>query len=146
MTGDGSSVVEIKRTLGGFDPIDVSVGARIRVRRRLQGVNQEALAKALGVTFQQIQKYERGANRVSASTLVRIAAFLGTSVGELVGETGGAAGDGGLLPFVTVPGAIDLLESFASISDARGRRLVCDMARLLAQRPPIDEAEPLAAG
>ena len=61
-------------------------------------------------------------------------------------EAGGAAGDGGLLPFVTVPGAIDLLESFASISDARGRRLVCDMARLLAQRPPIDEAEPLAAG
>ncbi len=68
------------------DPIDIEVGARIRVRRKSLTLSQSALADALGITFQQVQKYERGANRVSASMLVRIAAKLGTTVGALVGE------------------------------------------------------------
>ena len=55
------------------DPIDVAVGARIRLLRKVRGLSQQALAEAAGVTFQQIQKYERGANRVSASMLTRIA-------------------------------------------------------------------------
>ena len=59
------------------DPIDVGVGARIRIRRRELGVSQGLLAEHLGLTFQQVQKYERGANRVSASMLVRIAERLG---------------------------------------------------------------------
>src|ERR1044072_9269143 len=71
----------------GPDPIDVAVGHRIRVRRKWLGVSQSALADHLGVSFQQVQKYERGANRVSASMLVRIAQKLDTTVGELVGET-----------------------------------------------------------
>ena len=58
------------------NPVDLHVGARIRMRRRLQGVSQEKLAEALGLTFQQVQKYERGANRVSASKLYEIAAML----------------------------------------------------------------------
>src|SRR5580698_3474137 len=58
------------------NPIDLHVGARIRLRRRMQGVSQEKLADALGLTFQQVQKYERGANRVSASKLYEIAAAL----------------------------------------------------------------------
>ncbi len=135
---DAASDVEHKRVLGGFDPIDVAVGARIRLRRRMHGVNQEALANALGVTFQQIQKYERGANRVSASALVWIAASLDTTVAELVGEDGAGQTSAALLPYVTVPGAMDLLESFAAIQDARCRRLVSEMARVLAQRPGLD--------
>src|SRR5580700_3727149 len=54
------------------DPIDVEVGARIRARRVFLGMSQTKLAIALGLTFQQVQKYERGDNRVSASTLVRV--------------------------------------------------------------------------
>ena len=53
------------------DPIDVHVGAKIRVRRKQLGMSQSALAESLGLTFQQVQKYERGANRVSASMLFK---------------------------------------------------------------------------
>ena len=53
----------------GIGPIDVHVGARVRVRRMLLGMNQTKLGEALGVTFQQVQKYENGANRISASRL-----------------------------------------------------------------------------
>ena len=55
------------------DPIDVKVGAKIRARRLLVGMTQEALAAILGITFQQIQKYEKGTNRVSASRLQNVA-------------------------------------------------------------------------
>jgi transcriptional regulator with XRE-family HTH domain len=72
----------------GPDPIDVEVGARIRARRTTLGVSQTALAKSLGLTFQQVQKYEKGANRVSASTLVRVARELRVTVAFLVGEEG----------------------------------------------------------
>jgi transcriptional regulator with XRE-family HTH domain len=68
------------------DPIDVEVGQRLRVLRRTCGVTQAGLAEALGLSFQQIQKYERGYNRISASVLVRCARALKCSVGELVGE------------------------------------------------------------
>ncbi|ACL55274.1 helix-turn-helix domain-containing protein [Methylobacterium nodulans] len=63
------------------DPIDRHVGHRVRVRRLLVGVSQEKLGDALGVTFQQIQKYEKGANRISASRLQQIAEMLGVPVG-----------------------------------------------------------------
>jgi transcriptional regulator with XRE-family HTH domain len=64
------------RGAGTHNPIDIHVGKRIRMRRRLLGMSQETLAKALGVSFQQLQKYERGANRVSASRLSTAADFL----------------------------------------------------------------------
>lgn len=64
----------IKRT--GADPIDAHVGERIKARRQAVNVSQEALGGAVGVSFQQMQKYESGANRVSASRLARIAAYL----------------------------------------------------------------------
>lgn len=58
------------------DPIDVAVGARIRLLRKLRGLSQQALAESAGVTFQQIQKYEKGTNRVSSSRLHQIARVL----------------------------------------------------------------------
>ena len=70
------------------DPIDVEVGRRIRLRRKALGVTAEALGDAIGTSFQQVTKYEKGANRVSASMLVRIAAKLETTVAALVGEDG----------------------------------------------------------
>jgi transcriptional regulator with XRE-family HTH domain len=62
------------------DPVDVHVGRRLRLRRTLLGMSQEQLANAVGVTFQQIQKYERGSNRVSASRLYDISKVLGVPV------------------------------------------------------------------
>lgn len=67
-----------------FDPIDVAFGTAVRNARRSAGVSQSGLAEKLGVTFQQVQKYERGANRVSISTAVRIAEALRTSVSALL--------------------------------------------------------------
>ncbi len=64
----------------GPNPVDVHVGQRIRARRKALGVSQERLAGELGLTFQQVQKYERGANRVSASKLWEIARALGSDL------------------------------------------------------------------
>jgi len=63
------------------DPVDVHVGMRMRTRRQQLGQSQTALADALGITFQQVQKYERAANRISASMLHRAAAFQDVPVG-----------------------------------------------------------------
>ena len=66
------------RTLNGEpNPIDVYIGQRIRVRRQLLGLSQEALAKKIGITFQQVQKYERGMNRIGASRLWDMMQVLG---------------------------------------------------------------------
>lgn len=62
------------------DPIDVHVGSRMQLRRTLLGMTQEQLAKAIGVSFQQVQKYERGLNRLSASRLFDVCQALGTSI------------------------------------------------------------------
>jgi len=60
----------------GPDPIDIHVGARVRLRRNLVGMSQEQLGKALGLTFQQVQKYERGANRMGARRLHQLSQIL----------------------------------------------------------------------
>src|ERR1700760_1136603 len=80
----------------GPNPVDLHVGARIRMRRKLLGVSQQALAESLGLTFQQVQKYERGANRVSASKLYEIARALHVPVPyffEGLADTGSDADD-----------------------------------------------------
>lgn len=65
---------------GQPDPVDVHVGSRVRLRRGIMGLSQEKLAESLGLTFQQIQKYERGANRVSASRLFQLGEILDVPV------------------------------------------------------------------
>jgi transcriptional regulator with XRE-family HTH domain len=114
------------------DPIDVAVGARMRMRRKTLGLTQTALAEALGITFQQVQKYERGANRVSASMLVRAAKRLECPVAFLVGvEPGGFPTDESLLTMLAFPGAIDLLTAYTSIEDSQSRAAVLNVARAL---------------
>lgn len=76
------------------NPVDVYVGARIRSLRNLRGLRQEDLARAVGVKFQQLQKYECGSNRVSASRLVMIAKALQIPVAELFGRYSGERGRG----------------------------------------------------
>lgn len=67
-------------------PVDVRIGARVRVLRMSAGISQETLGNALGITFQQVQKYEKGTNRIAGSRLVAIAAALATTVAELTDE------------------------------------------------------------
>jgi transcriptional regulator with XRE-family HTH domain len=106
------------------DPIDVDTGARIRLRRKALGLSQTALADALGLTFQQVQKYERGANRISASMLVKAAAKLETTVGALVGEADGEGVADGALPKLAQAGATTLLDNYVAMSPAVRRALV----------------------
>lgn len=75
-------------------PIDVHVGSRIRLRRTLLGMSQEKLGEALGLTFQQVQKYERGVNRVGASRLFDLARVLDVPIGFFFDDLPGEAGSG----------------------------------------------------
>ena len=111
--------------------IELAIGARMRTRRRQLGLSQTSLAEALGVSFQQVQKYERGANRVAASTLVAAAEALGVSVGWLVGEEGGGAGgdDEEVFRALARPGALELLMAFNAIPDTRARAALLALAQ-----------------
>lgn len=75
------------------DPIDIHVGRRIAALRHSRGLNQKQLAQSVGKTFQQIQKYERGTNRVSCSVLFKFAAFLGVTPGYFFPDTEATADD-----------------------------------------------------
>lgn len=103
------------------DQVDVAVGERIRALRRRKGVTQADLAEAVGVTFQQIQKYERGANRVSASMLARIARALQTSVSELFGEAPAGPEQQAAEVLLREPGALDLLQAYRRLPDGPQR-------------------------
>jgi transcriptional regulator with XRE-family HTH domain len=116
------------------DHIDIEVGARIRLRRKQLEISQASLGEALGLTFQQVQKYERGTNRVSASALVKIAARLETTVGALVGEGAASSFGGELLEQLSVPDASDLLAAFSKIPKATVRRAILALAEQLADQ------------
>jgi transcriptional regulator with XRE-family HTH domain len=118
----------------GPDAIDVAVGSRIRLRRRWLGQSQTQLATALGITFQQVQKYEKGTNRVSASMLVRAAKTLETTVASLVGEDEAAPVATEIYAQLAVPGATELLASFAKITDGEMRRAIITLSRALEQQ------------
>jgi transcriptional regulator with XRE-family HTH domain len=77
--------------------LDRAIAARIRARRQASGITQEKLADALGITFQQVQKYEKGMNRVSAGRLIEIAGALGCTLHDLTGEADFET------PFMTTP-------------------------------------------
>ncbi len=83
---DTKTAPKYGRGTGVPNPIDVHVGNRVRMRRLLLGMNQETLANALGLTFQQVQKYEGGANRVSASRLSAMAEILGVPISYFFGD------------------------------------------------------------
>lgn len=93
----------------GPNPIDVHVGSRIRVRRMMLGYSQEKLASGLGITFQQVQKYEKGSNRVGASRLQQIAGVLNVPISYFFAE-----GDNSLLAKAEGVGDVDLITTFLS--------------------------------
>jgi transcriptional regulator with XRE-family HTH domain len=117
----------------GPDPIDVAVGARLRLRRQEIRMSQQALAESLGVSFQQVQKYERGVNRISASMLVRAARALGCSGGALLGGDAPRDQDDALeaelLALLATPGATELVRAFSQIDSGDARSAVIEIVR-----------------
>lgn len=106
-----------------IDPFDVRVGQRIRAYRLNRGLSQSALGKKIGVSFQQIQKYERGLNRIGVSRLKKIATVFESSVSALLGEDdkADAAVDTLLTDVLSRPYAMRMLWAFDAIDDANQR-------------------------
>lgn len=116
-------------------PVDAHVGQKIRQQRWLIGMTQQQLAERVGIKFQQIQKYETGANRVSASRLWGIAEVLGVPVSYffdgLEGDSGQVGADSAIPPDVILNReALDLVRSLQSIPEEQRRHLV-ELARVL---------------
>jgi transcriptional regulator with XRE-family HTH domain len=128
------------------NPVDVHVGARIRLRRNMIGLSQEKLGESLGITFQQIQKYEKGMNRVGASRLQAIGNILNVPVtfffDDMPGQSDKPKGFDEesettyVVGFLNSSEGIQLARAFAKITDAKIRRKILDLVRTLA-----DEAE-----
>lgn len=125
------------------NPIDVHVGSRVRLKRTMNGYSQEKLGDLLGITFQQVQKYEKGTNRISASKLKEIADALGMSVGFLF-EGLPAPGDAGsslqepsapdfITDFLSTSEGIQLTRSFQKIKDPKVRKKVLDLIKTLGE-------------
>jgi len=124
------------------NPIDRHVGSRVRMRRMLIGMSQEKLGEALGLTFQQVQKYEKGTNRIGASRLHRIANVLwvpieffyeGAPHGNTV--TGGfaeASSSAYVSDFLSTAEGIQLIKAFLAIKDPKIRRKIVELMKALA--------------
>ncbi|GAA0655518.1 helix-turn-helix domain-containing protein [Brevundimonas lenta] len=113
-----------------IDPVDRYVGERIRAERMAAGLTQTQLGAAVGVTFQQIQKYERGVNRVSASTLARAAKALGVPVIRLFPDLDPPTGGQKVL-IGDIEGGVALTDCYAAMSPKQ-RTLLLEIARQFA--------------
>jgi transcriptional regulator with XRE-family HTH domain len=130
------------------NPTDIHVGARIRLRRNMLGMSQEKLGENLGITFQQIQKYEKGTNRVGASRLQAIASVLGVPVAFFFDQAPGGETTGGkvfaedasmllALDYCSSPEGLQLNRAFAKIRDQKVRRRLLELVKALSD----DESE-----
>lgn len=120
------------------EPVDVYVGQKIRAERKLAGFSQARLASRIGVSFQQLQKYENAANRVSASMLVAIADTIGCRPVDLLPPTGGQVQANLVDQVVAAAYGLELNETFFKLSH-RDRRVLIGVARVLASPPDVPE-------
>jgi len=119
--------------------IDAHVGARIRMRRQLVNMSQERLGELLGITFQQVQKYEKGSNRISASRLFYASKTLGVPVQFFFDGLPGAEDAGGLQEgggdefsaALMSPEGVQLAKAFKSADTTTKRKLIASLARLI---------------
>src|SRR6185437_14824310 len=144
-TEDASSE-ETPRGSRRANPMDVHVGSRVRLRRMLLGMSQEKLGQHLGLTFQQVQKYEKGVNRIGASRLFDLAKVLGVPVQFFYDEAPSGAQSAGavmtgfaeqpdesyVVDFLGTREGLELNKAFARISDPKVRRSIVDLVRSLA--------------
>ena len=125
------------------NPIDVHVGSRIRLRRTMLSMSQEKLGEALGITFQQIQKYEKGTNRVGASRLQNISSVLNVPAsfffedapGEMPSDQNGMAeanSSNYVVDFLSSSEGLQLNRAFIKIEDPKIRRKLIDLTKALA--------------
>jgi transcriptional regulator with XRE-family HTH domain len=112
---------------------DQIVGARIAQLRNAKGLSQTAVGDAVGVTYQQIQKYEMGQNRVGAGRLQRIAKFLDVPVAMLFSDETEAAFQVDTLDILNLPGAVELLKAYGEIQNRQVRRDVLTLVRTIAR-------------
>ncbi len=126
------------------NPIDIRVGARLRLRRNMLGLSQEKLGELIGLTFQQVQKYERGANRIGASRLYELSRVLDVPVSFFFDDTdpvhapamGGFAeppAEAFEADVLRKPETIELVRAYFLIEDATVRRCLRDLAKALAE-------------
>ena len=125
------------------NPVDKHVGSRVRMRRMMLAMSQEKLGNALGLTFQQVQKYEKGTNRIGASRLQQIARILQVPVGfffehapDLSGSVEAGATDAlsssYVSDFLASPDGLALTKAFMRIPNARLRRRIVDLVEEIA--------------
>lgn len=135
---------DVERNARRANPIDAYVGTRVRLRRMLLGMSQEKLGEHLGLTFQQVQKYEKGVNRIGASRLFDLARVLGVPVQFFYDEApaGLAEATHGpgfsdrpaetyVVEFLSTREGLELNKAFVKISDPRVRRSVVELVRTL---------------
>jgi transcriptional regulator with XRE-family HTH domain len=123
------------------DPDDVYAGSKLRLQRRMRSMSQTELAKSLGVTFQQVQKYEKGSNRISASRLQMVSGILGVPISFFFRDTDlepKLAEDGeiqrdSLARFISTADGLKLNRAFLAISDQKIRRSVVALVKVLAE-------------
>ncbi len=126
------------------NPIDIHVGSRVRLKRTMMGLSQEKLGESLGVTFQQVQKYEKGANRIGASRLQQISAILKTPISFFFEDApgyGSQATEGLSEPsspeytidFLATTEGLQLNRAFAKIKDPKVRKKIIDLVKSLAE-------------
>jgi transcriptional regulator with XRE-family HTH domain len=138
------------------NPIDVRIGARLRLRRNMLGLSQEKLGEAIGLTFQQVQKYERGANRIGASRLHELSRVLDVPVSFFFDDTdpvrapamGGFAEPAAEAFESSDPlrkqETVELVRAYFSIEDAVVRRRLLDLAKALAAGGEVTGERPAA--
>ncbi len=124
-------------------PIDIHVGGRVRLRRTMLGMSQDKLAEALGLTFQQIQKYEKGVNRIGASRVFEISRVLSVPIqfffddfdagtGRSYGFAEQGSDDGmAMMELLNTPEGVQLCKHFASIKDPKIRKRVLELVKSL---------------
>ena len=121
-------------------PIDLHVGGRVRLRRKFNGMSQEELAKSIDLTFQQVQKYERGSNRISASKLYEISKKLQAPVSyffdgyaPVPDNDENFEQETAVNRFLATSEGVELAEAFPRISSAKHRRRIVDLVRALSE-------------
>lgn len=136
------------------NPIDVHVGSRVRLRRMLLGISQEKLGERLGLTFQQVQKYEKGVNRIGASRLFDLSTVLGVPIAffyedapasearvqPTAGFAEAAPADSNILEFLSTREGLELNRAFSRIQDPKARRAILELVRSLAGVDPDSDA------
>ncbi len=136
------------------NPIDIHVGNRVRLQRMLIGISQEKLGERLGLTFQQVQKYEKGINRIGASRLFELSRVLGVPVQFFYEDAPAAGGhqsatagfaerssDSHVFEFLSSREGLELNRAFSRITDPKVRKSVLDLVRSLADEAASGEYE-----